>query len=297
MTAPAAAAYGALLDLLRGVTWPARLHALGGTAGTHKSRLRGHTAEFTEYRPYRQGDDPRRIDWKLLARTDRAFLRITSDRATLRTTLLVDASASMDFPAGDGSKWAQACRLAVGLAAVANAAGDPVGLVVPGSRRRVTVAPRTRRGVVAEIARTLEGARPSGEAPLAPALHPLRDTPRLAIVSDFLGDEAELLRAARERIAGGAEVYAVHVVAPDELEPGGRGGGAFLAADPERPALRRPFAPETRERYVAAFAAWRRETARAWRGAGAVWVEVSAAESAARAVRRIARAVAVEAHA
>lgn len=293
MTAPAAVEYGALLDVLRGVTWPARLHALGGTAGTHKSRLRGHTAEFTEYRPYRQGDDPRRIDWKLLARTDRAFLRITSDRATLRTMLLLDATASMAFPDGAGSKWAQACRLAVGLAAVANAAGDPVGLVVAGPGPVRTVAPRTRRGVVAEIARTLEDVQPAGEAPLAPALHALREMPRLAIVSDFLGDEAELLRVARERIAGGTEVYAVYVVAPEELEP----GGAFLAADPERPGLRRPFAPEARERYAGAFAAWRRETARAWRGAGAVWVEVSAAEPAARAVRRIARAVAVEAHA
>ncbi len=295
MTAPAAAEYGALLDLLRGVTWPARLHALGGTAGTHKSRLRGQTAEFTEYRPYRQGDDPRRIDWKLLARTDRAFLRITSDRATLRTMLLMDATASMDFPAGDGSKWAQACRLAVGLAAVANASGDPVGLVAPGTGRELAVAPRTRRGVVAEIARALDAVRPAGDAPLAPALLGLRDAPRIAIVSDFLGDEAALLRVAREHIAGGAEVYAVHVVAPDEFVPGT--GGAFLAADPERPSLRRPFALETRERYAGAFAAWRRETARAWRAAGAVWVEVSAAEAAARAVRRIARAVAVEAHA
>src|SRR3990172_6521269 len=90
--------YGALLDALRGVTWPARRAALAGTAGSHRSRLHGLSAEFTEYRPYRQGDDPRRLDWKLLARTDRAYLRLTNDRATLGTLLVVDASASMAYP-------------------------------------------------------------------------------------------------------------------------------------------------------------------------------------------------------
>src|SRR5918912_411906 len=114
-----------LLDALRGLTWPARGTVRGATAGTHRSRMRGLSPEFTEYRPFRQGDDARRLDWKLLARTDRAYLRITRDRATLGTVVIVDASASMAFPVETLAKWGQACRLAVGLLAVAHAAGDP----------------------------------------------------------------------------------------------------------------------------------------------------------------------------
>lgn len=286
----AATEYGGLLDALRGVTWPARRAALAGTAGTHRSRLRGLSAEFTEYRPYRQGDDPRRLDWKLLARTDRAYLRITSDRATLATVVLVDASASMGFPEEALDKWRQACRLAVGLAAVAHASGDPVGVRVA-TTPAAGIEPRTRRGVLGEIARVLGRVQPDGAVPLAPALAALRGTPRIAIVSDFLGDEAEALRRAKELIAGGTEVHAIHVVAREELEPT---ASAFLATDPESPEIRRPLLLETRPAYAAAFGEWRRQTARAWRAGGAAFTEVVTDESAARAVRRVAGVVAQE---
>jgi len=73
--------YGALLDAVRGVHWQARRAVTGALAGTHHSKQRGTSAEFTEYRFYRQGDDPRRIDWRLLARSDRAYIRLATDRA------------------------------------------------------------------------------------------------------------------------------------------------------------------------------------------------------------------------
>jgi len=92
------ASYGALLDAVRGVRWPTRRRATGATIGAHRSRLRGSSSEFSEFRPYRQGDDPRRVDWRLLARSDRAYVRLTTDRATFRTSMIVDASASMAFP-------------------------------------------------------------------------------------------------------------------------------------------------------------------------------------------------------
>lgn len=284
--------YGALLDALRGVTWPSRRAVLTGTAGTHRSKLRGASPEFTEYRPYRQGDEARRLDWKLLARTDRAYLRITSDRATLGTTLVVDASASMAFPAGSLDKWRQACRMAVGLAAVASSAGDPVGLVVAGAAQPLRLAPSTRRGVIGDIARMLEAARPERaaravppELPLTRALALLRAAPRVAVVSDFLAEEDTLLAEARTMAAGGAELFAVHVVAAAELEPERR---TVLATDPEAPQLRRPLAPEGIAEYRAAFDAWRGGVARAWRDAGASHTEVNSDEPAARAVRRIA---------
>ncbi|MBI2797316.1 MAG: DUF58 domain-containing protein [Gemmatimonadetes bacterium] len=280
---PAAPGYGALLDALRGVSWPARVASRGATAGTHKSRLRGSSAEFTEYRAYRQGDDPRRLDWKLLARTDRAYLRITNERATLPTLLVVDASASMRFPAGTADKWAQARAVAVGLAGVAHAAGDPVALVVPGSPpRRLPF--RARRGVVSDVARVLDGVPPAGDAGLAPVLREQGRAARLAIVTDLLGDGAALLRVAREQRSRGVEVVLVHVVAREELDPP---AGARLAEDPEAPELRRALVGATREPYRAAFAAWRAGVARAWRAAGARYVEVVTDEPSERAVRRV----------
>src|SRR4029077_3015568 len=111
--APGAPSYGALLDAVRGVHWPARHAVTSAIAGVHHSRQRGTSAEFTEYRLYRQGDDPRRIDWKLLARSDRAYIRLATDRAILPTTIVLDSSASMAFPLVTRRKWQCAKELAI----------------------------------------------------------------------------------------------------------------------------------------------------------------------------------------
>src|SRR5215212_3728509 len=124
--------YAALLDSVRGIRWPARSAVRGGIPGAHTSRMRGSSAEFTEYRPYRQGDDLRRIDWKLFARSDRAYIRLSNDRSILPTMVVLDASASMAFPVETNGKWRLAAQLGVGLAAVARNGGDPVGLLLAG---------------------------------------------------------------------------------------------------------------------------------------------------------------------
>src|SRR4051794_24858122 len=186
--------YGALLDAVRGVRWPARRRVAGAVTGVHQSRARGTTAEFSEFRAYRQGDDPRRLDWKLLARSDRAYVRLATERAVLPTTIVVDASASMAFPRRTLDKWRLARELAVGLAAVAHSSGDPVGLIVAdGDDAGVRLAPRSRRGVVAEVARLLDDASPQGTQPLAAAIASAR-TPRIAILTDLLGDADAMLR-------------------------------------------------------------------------------------------------------
>lgn len=284
MTGPS---YGALLDAVRGVHWQARRAVTSPMAGTHHSKLRGTSAEFSEYRLYRQGDDPRRIDWRLLGRSDRAYIRLATDRAILPTMLVLDASASMAYPVATQAKWRRAQEITVGLAAVVHADGDPVGVAVRHDRdvERV-VAPRTRRGVVSEIARVVDGARPSGVDPLAPKVAALR-TARIAVLTDLLGDADELLAAARVRIAAGGEVHLIHIVAREELEPPRR---PMLAADPEQPSLQRLLVDSTRTAYENAFGEWRTEMARRWRAAGAVYIEVVTDEPTPRAVRRIAEA-------
>ncbi|MBI4500299.1 MAG: DUF58 domain-containing protein [Gemmatimonadetes bacterium] len=188
---------GSFLDALRGLTWPARHIVRFGAAGTHRSRIRGPAPEFSEYRAFRQGDDPRRLDWKLLARTDRAYLRLTEDRATVGTMFVVDASRSMDFPEREPTKWSAAIRLATGLAQVAYQSGDPVGLLIAGAN--VSLPLRARRGVVADIASRLGGVRPVAGAGLARDLGRRALASRVVIVSDFLDDEDALRRRRRPR--------------------------------------------------------------------------------------------------
>ena len=116
-----------LLDAVRAIRWPARKKAPSGAAGSHLSNMLGGSAEFTEYRSYRQGDETRRIDWKLLARSNRAYIRLSNDRTILSTMFLVDASASLAYPDSSLDKWRYARHLVLGLAAAAHADRIVVG--------------------------------------------------------------------------------------------------------------------------------------------------------------------------
>jgi len=277
--------YAVLLDAVRGIRWPARSAVRGGIPGAHTSRLRGISAEFTEYRPYRQGDDTRRIDWKLFARSDRAYNRLSNDRAILPTMIVLDASASMAFPVATNGKWKLAAQLGVGLGAVARNSGDPVGLVVAGEEP-LLLAPRMRRSVTHEIIRAVSGARPSGNTPLSPSVSIASQSGgRVVVVTDFLGDAEELLTVASRLVAAGREVHAVHVIAREEIDPSGE---AAMVFDPEAADVRRALTTDTRDQYLAAYGEWRDRIAHEFTEAGVVYsTAIVGSETPDHLIRRI----------
>ena len=260
--------YAALLDAVRGIRWPARSAVRGGIPGAHTSRLRGISAEFTEYRPYRQGDDLRRIDWKLFARSDRAYIRLSNDRAILPTMIVLDASASMAYPVDTNGKWKLAAQVGIALGAVARNSGDPVGLVVAGDEP-LMLAPRMRRSVTHEIIRSVSAARPGGSEPLSPSVSiAAQSGGRLVIVTDFLGDAAELLTVTSRWVAAGREVHMVHVIAAEEIDPP---RDAAMVSDPEASDVRRALTNDTRDAYTTAYTAWRDRIAHDFTEAGVAY--------------------------
>ena len=279
--------YAALLDAVRGIRWPARSAVRGGIPGAHTSRLRGISAEFTEYRPYRQGDDPGRIDWKLFARSDRAYIRLSNDRAILPTMIVLDASASMAFPLASHAKWKLAAQLGVGLGAVARNSGDPVGMVITRGDDPVLLPPRMRRSVTHEIIRAVSETVPAGNTPVAPSLSIAAQTGgRLVVITDFLGDAADLLAVASRWVVAGREVHAIHIVAREELDPARE---SAMVSDPEASEIRRPLIGEARDRYVEAFTAWRETIAHDWTDAGISYtMAVPGDETTEHLIRRIA---------
>ncbi len=284
---PELAAYGPLLDALRGLRWPARRAVGAAPPGGHRSTQRGTAGEFTEYRGYRQGDDPRTLDWKLLARSDRAFVKVSEDRALLTTWVLLDAGARMAYPADGGgrSKWDMACQLAMGLVAVAHAAADPVGVLVATASGPQRLSPRTRRGTVADAARTLSSVRAGeGELRLAPLLATVAPRSRVVVLGDALSDLDALLTTAASQVIGGTILDFVHVVAREELDPP---AGVYLARDPVDRTHDAVLPARGRARYAQNFAAFRADVAARWRAIGAGYREVSTDEDAARAVRAV----------
>jgi len=278
--------YGALLDALRGVRWMARLRPRTTNVGAHTAKRIGPNVEVTEYRPYRQGDDPRRLDWKLLARTDRAYVRLAPDVATSPTLILLDGSASMGAGLGGDTKWRQARMLCVGLAAVGRGAGDPVGLVIAlasGARR---LAPRARGDVVREMIRVVDAVLVDGSPDVAPLLEGMRGVERVVIISDLLGDADAMLVRGASLVARGVEVIVVQLVARAELSLALE---RAVAVDPENETLRRPLARSAHRSYDVAFAAFRSTMRNHWLATGARYVEIVDDQPPADAVRKLVR--------
>ncbi|MBM4089857.1 MAG: DUF58 domain-containing protein [Planctomycetes bacterium] len=213
----------AALEHLRFAT---RQRIEGTYSGRHRSRQQGGAGEFVDFREYSGAEDLRRLDWKVLARTGKAFVRLHQDETNLRCVLAVDASGSMRFGAGGGSSLAGSKLeyvqyLTTALSHVINRSQDQVGLAVLDGRLRCNLRPastltqvRRMQEVIAEL-----DTRPSTQ--LAPGLVELfRQSMQrgvLLLLSDFLVDDLEAafaaLRLFRHRHW---EVVVLHVVHPDE---------------------------------------------------------------------------------
>ena len=289
MAAPGYHEYGALLDALRGVRWTARLRPRTTNVGAHVAKRIGPNVEVTEYRPYRQGDDPRRLDWKLLARTDRAYVRLAPDIATSPTLIVLDGSASMGAGLGGDTKWRQARMLCVGLAAVGRGAGDAVGLVIALGRGARRLAPRARGDVVREMIRVVDSVEVDGSPMVAPMLDGMRGIERVVLISDLLGDADALILRGASLIARGIEVIVVHLVARAELSLGTE---RAVAVDPEDAALRRPLARSAQRAYDDAFGAFRSSMRTRWLATGARYLAIVDDQAPSDAVRSLVRAAA-----
>lgn len=198
----------------------------GVLAGLHKSPYKGQSVEFLQHRPYVRGDDLRRVDWKVWGRQDRLTVKEFEEETSLRLSLVVDGSGSMDYdpgrPSGRTTKYDHAATLAASLAWLALSHGDAAGCTLFDDRVRTAVPPRTRKSQLTEICGLLEAPRNAGESEFLPTLARLAETlPRRGLVivlSDFLGDRAGLLRGLRLLRQRGHDLAVIHVLDDDELE-------------------------------------------------------------------------------
>src|SRR5881394_3249025 len=144
----------------------------GFLSGMHKSPIHGFSVEFTEYRAYSPGDDLRYLDWRLLARSDRYFIKKYRADTNTQCHLLIDTSASMRY-SQDGriSKLTYAKFLAASLAYLLNRQQDAVGLVAFDEHIRTQVPARSRTGHMRTVFGQLSLLEAGGETRLAESIH------------------------------------------------------------------------------------------------------------------------------
>ena len=202
----------------------------GFCSGLHRSPYHGFSVEFTEYRQYTPGDDPRYLDWRLYARSDRYYVKRFEDETNLRCHLLLDMSRSMGYGSGPYTKADYAKTLAASLAYFLSTQRDAVGLVTFDERIDERIPARYRSGHLRRLMLAFEkptaGSGTDLSEPLEQIAEQVRKRGLLILISDLLAPVDTLGTNLGYLRARGHDVVLFQILDPAERD-----------FDFERPAL------------------------------------------------------------
>lgn len=221
---------------LSAIPFLSRRPMLGNVSGRHPSPHRGSSVEFAEYRRYVPGDDPRRLDWRVVGRSDRFYVKEFEADTNLRCVFVVDTSGSLGFSrnptlysreASDSgrkplSKLDYARRIAGTLAYLAVEQGDAVGLALVANKLMKEIPARRNPAHLSHIFDAIEDARAEGETQLPEMLHQLAETVAsralIIVISDLFVDVASLRSSFEHLRFRHHDVAVFHLLAPEELD-------------------------------------------------------------------------------
>lgn len=211
----------AALMRIRDLELRARSVVEGYWKGLHRSPRHGFSAEFAEYRAYVPGDDIRFLDWKVLARRDRTFIRKFREETNLRCHLLLDLSRSMGYGSLTYTKLEYARTLAATLAVFLHQQGDEIGLLTFDEVPRDYLPPRHRSGhlhaILAALGRPALGKAAGLHAPVETILSRGRMRGVIFVISDFLTPLEELKAPLSSLAACGHDVTLLQTLDPAEI--------------------------------------------------------------------------------
>lgn len=250
-----------------GLTLVARKVVEGYLAGIHRSPFKGFSVEFAEHRQYAPGDEPRRLDWRLLARSDRLYVKEYEEETNLKAYIVVDASGSMAYRGGQKrSKFEYAQQVAASLAYLMLAQLDAVGLITHDMKVRRLIPPKASSKHLLTLLTTLEQTSPGGETQLSSvwesiAARHLKRRGLVILLSDCFDDAASLSMALQHLRYKHHEVMLFHILAPEEIEFPFRNPTKFRDLEQRG----REVTSDTRrlrEEYLRNFEAWRQRIRR-----------------------------------
>jgi uncharacterized protein (DUF58 family) len=224
----------------------------GMMGGLHQSPFRGLSIEFTEYRRYQPGDEPRKIDWKAYARSDKYYIKEFEDETNLDAYIILDASASMGFGTTTFTKWQYGSIIASSLAYILQGQKDGIGLVVLDETVRLEMQPKNTRGHLIQVIGALENTKPSRKTRLAEVLHQaagkINRKSMVLVISDLLDDTDEVVNALRHLQFGGNDVVVFQTLDEAELRFSFEGPTHFI--DPESSAMVPALAQDVKVGYL-----------------------------------------------
>ena len=191
--------------------------------GEHRSPAYGFSQEFAEYRAYTEGDDPRHIDWNVVSRTDRVYIKRFLGETNTHLMMLLDCSASMGYGSGELTKLGYARFLAAALAYLCTRQHDAVGLVIFDEQIREVRPAAFRPRHLQSILHVLEHAEAETGTDLDVPLQALRRLIRrrglVAVISDFFVDPDRIVKSLRTLTYQGQDIVFFHILDPGERRP------------------------------------------------------------------------------
>jgi uncharacterized protein (DUF58 family) len=254
-----------LLARLRRLVLLSRRSVAEGLAGEHRSRRRGSSPEFADFKSYSQGDDFRRIDWNIYSRLDELFVRLSEVTTELTVHILLDASNSMDWRGGSDlpTKFTYGRRVAGSLCYVSLWHFDRVVIAPFGRELGAPFGPAQGRSHVMPMLQYLSHLAPLGQTDLPASIDRYARARKrsgiMVLVSDLLsGEPAELKDQLRSLRSRGWQTIVVHVVDETELAPAPLLGGepAELLEVESGQRLRLTPTAHLLERYQSALNGW-----------------------------------------
>lgn len=195
----------------------------GSITGLHSSPYKGFSVEFAEHREYTSGDDPRHLDYKMLARTDRLYIKQYEEETNMRVQILLDSSGSMGYSYdGKLTKLDYASYLVAILSYLMTRQQDSVGLTTFDTEVRLDMPARSSPRHFNELMHRLEAMKPGGDTDIAETLHRLANRFKkrclIVLISDLYDEPEEVLRALHHFRHRRHEVILFHVLDKAELE-------------------------------------------------------------------------------
>ncbi len=212
----------ALVERLNALSLSARGVVEGSAVGRHTGPVKGASIDFRQHRIYVRGDEPRRLDWRVLARTDRHYIKEYDQETNLRGVVLLDRSGSMAYGRAQGRKFDHAAKLAAALAYLMLAGDESVGLGLAGNGLESWIAPKAGGDQLARVVEALERAEPAGASDLGGAMRALAE--RLGrrsvvmVASDFFAPVEDLAAGLARLRHDRHEVILMRVIDRDEIE-------------------------------------------------------------------------------
>jgi uncharacterized protein (DUF58 family) len=217
------------MGVMKRLEWYARKRMQGTLTGRHASPDKGFSVEFAEHREYAPGDDPKNLDWKVMAKSDRNVIRQYIEETNLRVMMAVDVSGSMSFTGDHAtqlnglklSKLEYAKHLASALAYLYVKQGDGAGLVTFDKEVRGFIRAGSRPSQVRRILEHLHGTAAGQDTSVAGALHGVAERiPRrgvVVLISDLFDDPAKIVEALHHFDYRKHELVVFHLLAEEEL--------------------------------------------------------------------------------